>query len=72
MEVGYYFIHIEQRDAVSWEQLSGMFCSRYVPLVERERLAYKYLDLRQGTESVIEITKIFTERAMFYPKFAAS
>ena len=43
-----------------------------MPLVERERLAQKYLDLRQGSEMVTEITKMFMERGMFCPKFAAS
>ena len=44
-----------------------MFCSKYVSLVERERLAQEYLELRQGTESVMEITKMFKERDMFCP-----
>ena len=37
----------------------------YVPLVEKERIVQEYLALRQTTESVIEITKIFTKRALF-------
>ena len=49
-----------------------MFRSRYVPLVERERLSNKYLDLRQGTESVMKITQMFTKRNMFFPEFSAS
>lgn len=49
-----------------------MFHSRYVPLVGRERLAQEYLDLRQGSETVTEITKMFTERAIFCPEFPAS
>ena len=57
---------------MTWEKFSKMFCSRYVPLVERERLAQVYLDLRQGSETVTEITKMFTERAMFCPEFGAS
>ena len=56
---------------MSWEQFPEMFRSRYVPLVEQERLAEEYLDLRQGTESVTEITKMFKERAMFCPEFAS-
>ena len=47
-----------------------MLLSRYVLLVERERLLHDYLDLRKGTESVMEITKMFTEKAMFCPEFA--
>ena len=49
-----------------------MFRFGYIPLVERERLAQEYSNLRQGTESVMEITKMFTERAMFCLEFAAS
>ena len=53
-----------------------MFCMRYVSLVERERererLDQEYLYLRQGTESVTEITKMFTKKALFCPDFAAS
>ena len=48
-----------------------MFHTRYVSRVERERLAYEFLGPRQGTESVTEITKMFTERAMFCPNFAS-
>ena len=56
---------------MSWEQFSEMFRSRYVPLVEHERLAQEYLDLRQGSKTMMKFTKMFTERAMFCPKFAA-
>ena len=49
-----------------------MFRVRYVPLVERERLAQEYLDLGHRTETVTEITKMFTERDLFCPEFAAS
>lgn len=41
-------------------------------LVEKKRLAMEYLDLRQTTYSVTEITKIFTKRTLFCPEFAAS
>ena len=47
-----------------------MFSTRYVPRVERERLAQEFLELKQNSESVTEITRMFTERAMFCPKFA--
>ncbi|XP_023766423.1 uncharacterized protein LOC111914944 [Lactuca sativa] len=62
----------EQRVVVTWEQFYEMFRSRYVSLVERERLAQEYLDLRQGTENVTEITKMFMKRSMFSPEFATS
>ena len=34
-------------------------------------MAQEYLDLRQATETVMEITKMFTKRAMLCPQFAA-
>ena len=40
-------------------------------MVERERLTQEFLDLRQDGEIVVEITRMFTERAMFCPKFAS-
>ena len=48
-----------------------MFRDRYVPRVERERLAQEFLDLRQGTKSVTKITRMFTERAVFRREFAS-
>ena len=49
-----------------------MFRFRYLLLVEWERLAHEYIDLRQDTETVTEITKVFTERSMFFPEFSTS
>ena len=57
---------LDRRTAVTWEKFLEIFRSRYVPMVERGRLAQDYLDVRQGTESVMEITKIFMERATFF------
>ena len=57
---------------MTWEQFSEMFHMRNLPLAERKRLAQKYLDLRQGTEMVTEITKMFTKRALFCPEFSSS
>ena len=48
-----------------------MFRARYIPWVERERLAQEFLSLRQDGESVTKITRMFTERAMFCPEFAS-
>ena len=48
-----------------------MFRTRYVPRVERERLAQEFLTLRQDRESMMEITRMFTEMAMFSPEFAS-
>ena len=48
-----------------------MFHVRYIPHVKSERLSQEFLDLRQGTKLVTEITRMFIERAMFFPEFAS-
>ncbi|XP_023760538.1 uncharacterized protein LOC111908976 [Lactuca sativa] len=58
--------------AVTWERFSNMLCMKYLPLVERERLTKEYLDMRQSTEMVTKITKIFIARTLFCPEFSAS
>ena len=57
---------------MTWDQFSKMFRARYVPLVERERLDQEYLDLRETTKSMTEITKMFIERDLFSHEFADS
>ena len=49
-----------------------MFCNKYVPLVERERIDQEYLSLRQATQLMTVITKMFTKRALFCPEYPAS
>ena len=61
----------DQRAVVTWEQFRDMFCARYIPRVERERLTQEFLSLRQDGESVMEITRMFTKRAMFCPEFTS-
>lgn len=46
-----------EKDAMSWEQYTDMFRTKYVPQFEREHLAQEYLSLKQTMESVIEIIK---------------
>lgn len=47
-----------------------MFCAKYVPIVERERLEQEYMSLKQ-MESVKEITRMFIERALLWLEDAA-
>ena len=54
---------------ISWDQFVEMFCTHYIPRVERERLAQEFLDLKQGSDLVMEIMWIFIERVMFSPEF---
>lgn len=35
-----------EKVAVTWGQFKEMFCTEYVPLVERGRLAHEYLSLK--------------------------
>ena len=48
-----------------------MFSTRYVPRDEKEKLARKFLKLKQDLDSVTESTGMFIERAMFCPEFAS-
>ena len=57
-----------EHTVVTWERFVMMFCDEYVPPVERERLAHEFLSLRQKTESVTVITRMFHERALFCPE----
>ena len=40
--------------------------------MEKERLDLELLSLKKKTEMVMEISKMFTERALFFPKYASS
>lgn len=52
---------------MTWEKIVEKVKVEYVPPVERKRLDQEYLSLKQTTESVTEITKMFIERALFCP-----
>ena len=62
----------EDQVAMTWEQFLEMFRMKYVPLVERMRLEDVYLPLKQMIELVMNISKKFTERALFCPEYVAS
>lgn len=49
-----------------------MFRIVYVPLVVREILTREYLSLKQTRIFLIDITKMFTERALFFLEYASS
>lgn len=48
-----------------------MFHTRYVSRVQRERLPKSFFGAKATTESMMEITRKFTEMAMFFPDFAS-
>ena len=47
-----------------------MFRAEFVPTVELQQVARVFLDMRQTTESVAEITAKFRERASLVPQYA--
>ena len=49
----------------------GLVPVMFRELRERETLAQEFLEMKQDSESVIEITRMFTEREMFCPEFAS-
>lgn len=54
------------------DRFDEMLHDEYVPLVEKERLSLEYLSLKQKTETVTMITRMFHERALFCPEYASS
>ena len=57
---------------VTWERFTTMFRDEYVPPIERERLAQEFLSIKQGTESMTVIPRMFHERALFCPEHVSS
>ncbi|KAJ9538901.1 hypothetical protein OSB04_031634 [Centaurea solstitialis] len=55
----------EQIAAMAWEEFTELFKEQYVSLVEIERLTGEFLQMKQTTESVNEITDMFLERSVF-------
>lgn len=61
-----------EKSVVTWEHFFWKFTEDYVPLVERERLAQELLSFKYTSESVVKITKMFTDRALFFPVYVSS
>lgn len=56
---------------VTWEECIDIFRTQYVLLVERDMLAQEYLSLKQTTNSMVYIIKMFIERPLFCPEYSA-
>lgn len=48
------------------------FRSQYVPSMEVDRISREFLNLEQMTEAVIEMTRKFTEMALFCPQYVGN
>ncbi|KAJ9560649.1 hypothetical protein OSB04_005809 [Centaurea solstitialis] len=59
----------EQIAAMTWGEFTELFKEQYVSQVEIERLTSEFLQMKQTTESVNEITDMFLARSVFCPDY---
>ena len=57
-------------EAMTWSDFVARFRAEFAPAMELQQLARKFLDMRQTTETVAEITAKFWERALLVPQYA--
>ena len=57
-------------EAMTWSDFVARFRAEFAPAVELQQLAREFLDMRQTTETVAEITAKFRERALLVPQYA--
>ena len=60
------------RDAMTWEEFHGLFMSKYFLAIARHAKAQEFLELRQGTMTVMEYMARFTELARFGDEYVAT
>lgn len=48
-----------------------MFMDKFLPTLEQEILAHEFLSLKQKTEMVTNITRMFHERALFFHEWVS-
>ena len=57
-------------EAMTWSDFVTRFRAEFAPAVELQQLAREFLDMRQTTDTVAEITAKFRERALLVPQYA--
>ena len=57
-------------EAMTWSEFVTKFRVEFVPAVEIQQLVKEFLDMRQTTELVAEITIKFREWALLVPQYA--
>ncbi|KAJ9538034.1 hypothetical protein OSB04_030767 [Centaurea solstitialis] len=62
----------EQTSTMTWDAFKVLFEEQFSPQVERERIIAEFLNLKQTTESVNEITDQFLEKALFCPDYVGN
>ena len=56
---------------MTWPEFHGLFMSKYFPATARHAKAQEFLELRQGTMTVMEYMARFTELARFGDDYVA-
>ena len=59
-------------EAMTWAEFYGLFMSKYFPATARHAKAQEFLELRQGTMTVMEYMARFTELARFGDDYVAT
>ncbi|KAJ9541425.1 hypothetical protein OSB04_027931 [Centaurea solstitialis] len=62
----------EQIGAMTWEEFKALLDEEFSQRVEKERITAEFLNLRQTTETVNEITAQFLEKSFFCPDYVGS
>ena len=57
---------------MTWAEFHGLFMSKYFPATDRHAMAQEFLELRQGTMTVMEHMARFTELARFGDDYVAT
>ena len=58
-------------EAMTWAEFHGLFMSKYFPAIARHAKAQEFLELRQGTMTVMEYMARFTELTRFGDDYVA-
>ena len=59
-------------EAMTWTEFHGLFMSKYFPATSRHAKAQEFLELKQGTMTVMEYVTRFTELVCFGDDFVAT
>ena len=57
---------------MAWEEFHGVFMEKYFSASARHEKAREFLELRQGTMTMLEIVAKFTELACFVDNYVAT
>ncbi|KAJ9539354.1 hypothetical protein OSB04_032087 [Centaurea solstitialis] len=62
----------EQISAMTWEEFKALLDEEFSPRVEKERITAEFLNLKQTTETVNELSAQFLEKSLFCPDYVRS